>query len=240
MFEWSEEQQAIRDAVRSFVEAEVKPLVDELEHGDTPPYEVIRKLYRTFGLDVMAREGFKRQLERKLSGTPAPERQEGGGNAAMMLIPIIELCHYCPGIVTALGVSTGLAAGTIMKSGTPAQMERWGLDLLTLDKVGAWAITEPNSGSDALGGMMSTAKRDGDEYIINGNKTFITNGPYADTIVFYAKLDDGSDTPIRQRPVLTFILDTGTPGLEQSKPFRKMGLHSSPTGELFLTDVRVG
>ena len=88
--------------------------------------------------------------------------------------------------------------------------------------------------------MQSTARRDGDEYILNGNKTFITNGPYADTIVFYAKLDDGSDTPLRQRPVLTFVLDPGMPGLEQSKPFRKMGLHSSPTGELFLTDVRVG
>jgi acyl-CoA dehydrogenase len=240
MFEWSEEQLAIRDAVRRFVEEEIKPNIEELEHGETPPYEVIRKLYQTFGLDVLARDGFKRQLERKLSAAPPPPRREGGGNAAMTLIPIIELCHYCPGIVTALGVSTGLAAGTIMKSGTPAQMERWGLGLLTLETIGAWAITESNSGSDALGGMRSTARRDGDEYVLNGSKTFITNGPYADTIVFYAKLDDGSATPLRQRPVLTFVLDAGMPGLEQSKPFRKMGLHSSPTGELFLTDVRAG
>ena len=246
MYEWSEEQLAIRDAVRRFVDEEVKPNVEELEHGETPPYEVIRKLYSTFGLDVMARESAKKAIERKAAGTSgAPaERAEGGGggggSAAMTLIPIIELCHYCPGIVTALGVSTGLAGGTIMKSGTPAQMERWGLDLMTFDKVGAWAITEPDSGSDALGGMKSTAVRDGDEYVLNGNKTFITNGPFADTIVFYAKLDDGSDTPLRQRPVLTFILDSGMPGLEQSKPFRKMGLHSSPTGELFLSDVRVG
>ncbi len=241
MYEWSDEQLAIRDAVRRFVEDEVKPNVEELEHGETPPYDIIRKLYRTFGLDVMAREATKRAIERKTNGANAPERAEGGGGgAALMLIPIIELCHYCPGIVTALGVSTGLAGGTIMKSGTPAQMERWGLDLMTIDKVGAWAITEPDSGSDALGGMKSTALRDGDEYVLNGNKTFITNGPYADTIVFYAKLDDGSETPLRQRPVLTFILDSGMPGLEQSKPFRKMGLHSSPTGELFLTDVRVG
>src|SRR6202050_1584531 len=143
MFEGSEDQRAIRDAVRRFVEEEVKPNVEELEHGDTPPYEVIRKLYRTFGLDALARDGFKRQLERKLSDKPAPERREGGGNAAMTLIPIIELCHYCPGIVTALGVSTGLAGGTIMKGGTTTQMERWGLDLMTLDKVGAWVITEP-------------------------------------------------------------------------------------------------
>ncbi len=249
MFEWSEEQLAIRDAVRRFVEEEIKPNVDELEHGDTPPYEVIRKLYRTFGLDAVARDSFKRALERKTSGSgsgsgaasdTAAARGDGGSNAGMTLIPIIELCHYCPGIVTALGVSTGLAGGTIMKSGTPAQMERWALDLLTVEKIGAWAITEPDSGSDALGGMKSTALRDGDEYVLNGNKTFITNGPYADTIVFYAKLDDGSGQPLRQRPVLTFILDSGMPGLTQSKPFRKMGLHSSPTGELFLSDVRVG
>jgi alkylation response protein AidB-like acyl-CoA dehydrogenase len=245
MFEWSHEQQMIRDAVRRFVEAEVAPNVEALEHGDLPPYDIIRKLYATFGMDALARDRFARQLERARSGRSddGARREEGagdGGAAAMTLIPIVELCRYCPGIVTAMGVSVGLAAGTIMKRGTPAQLERWGLDLLTVDKIGAWAITEPGSGSDALGGMLATARRDGDEYVLNGNKTFITNGPYADTIVFYAKLDDGSDTPVRDRKVLTFVLDRGLPGLEQSKPFRKMGLHSSPTGELFLTDVRVG
>jgi hypothetical protein len=246
VYEWSEEQLMVRDTVRRFIEAEVVPHIDDLEHGEMPPYDIIRKLYATFGMDQMARDRFKAQLDRKRNGgssdasSAGKESRGDGGAAAMALIPIVELCHYCPGIVTAMGVSMGLAAGTIMKQGTPAQMERWGLDLLTMDKVGAWAITEPDSGSDALGGMKSTAKRDGDEYILNGNKTFITNGPYADTIVFYAKLDDGSDTPIRDRKVLTFVLDRGTPGLDQSKPFRKMGLHSSPTGELFLSDVRVG
>src|SRR5205814_5146114 len=99
-------------------------------------------------------------------------------------------------------------------------------------------ITEPGSGSDAFGGMKSSARREGDDYVLNGNKTFITNGPYADTIVFICKLDDGADP--KQRKVLSFILDKGTPGLTQSRPMRKMGLHSSPTGELFLEDVRVG
>ncbi len=251
MFEWSEEQLMVREAIRRFVDAEVVPNVEALEHGDLPPYDIIRKLYSTFGMDQMARDRFKLQLERRTAEAAGTSRTAGtdkagdrssgdGGAAAMTLIPIIELCHYCPGIVTAMGVSVGLAAGTIMKQGTPSQMERWGLELLTMDKVGAWAITEPDSGSDALGGMKSSARRDGDEYVLNGNKTFITNGPFADTIVFYAKLDDGSDTPVRDRQVLTFILDSGTPGLEQSKPFRKMGLHSSPTGELFLSDVRVG
>ncbi|MEI6453596.1 MAG: acyl-CoA dehydrogenase family protein, partial [Actinomycetes bacterium] len=152
----------------------------------------------------------------------------------------IELCRVSPGIVTSMGVSQGLAGGTIMKGGTVEQLERWGEDLMTFKKVGAWAITEPDSGSDALGGMRTTAKRDGDEYIINGSKTWITNGPYADTIVLYAKLDEGDDTDPRRRKVLTFILDKGMPGLEQSKPMRKMGQKSSPTGELFLSDVRVG
>ena len=184
MFEWSEEQLMVRDAIRRFIEAEIKPNLDELEHGDLPPYDIIRKLYATFGMDQMARDRFAAQLAKKQAGdvpatdaasASARERTGDGGAAAMTAIPIIELCHYCPGIVTAMGVSVGLA-----------------------------------------------------------------NGPYADTVVFYAKLDDGSDTPVRDRKVLTFVLDKGLPGFEQSKPFRKMGLHSSPTGELFLSDVRVG
>jgi hypothetical protein len=107
-----------------------------------------------------------------------------------------------------------------------------------MDKIGAWAITEPGSGSDAFGSMKASARRDGDGYVLNGNKTFITNGPYADTIVFICKLDEGN--PPKERKVLSFVLEKGTPGLTQSKPLRKMGLHSSPTGELFLEDVRVG
>jgi alkylation response protein AidB-like acyl-CoA dehydrogenase len=137
-----------------------------------------------------------------------------------------------------MGVSVGLTAGAIMSRGTAAQKERWALPLLTLEKIGSWAITEPNSGSDAFGGMRSTARPDGDEFVLNGSKTFITNGPYADVIVFICKLDDGD--PPAERRVVSFILDRGMSGLEQSKPLRKMGLHSSPTGQLFLADVRVG
>src|SRR5206468_6330678 len=129
------------------------------------------------------------------------------------MIPMIELCRYCPGMVTAMGVSVGLTAAAIMSRGTTAQKERWGGDLLTLEKIGAWAITEPNSGSDAFGGMRSTARRDGDEYVLNGSKTFITNGPYADTTVFICKLDDGSHA--KHRKVLSFILDKGMPGFTQ-------------------------
>ena len=241
MYQWSDEHQMMRDAVRRFAEAEIVPIIDDLEHGDTPPYEVLRKLWSTFGMDAMARDRFKRQMEREAGDAPeasGEERSGSGGSAAMTMIPIIELCRYCPGMITAMGVSVGLTASSIMSKGTTAQKERWALDLLTMEKIGAWAITEPDSGSDAFGGMSSTARRDGDEYLLNGAKTFITNGPYADTIVFICKLDEGN--PPAERKILTFVLDSGMPGLEQTPPLRKMGMHSSPTGQLFLSDVRVG
>ena len=244
MFEWSDEQRMVRDAVRQFVETQIVPRIDEFEHGDTPPYDTLRKLFRTFGLDAMARDRFARQLERERPGSSSEAASTIGGEdrgdaaAALSLIPIIELCRHCPGMVTAMGVSMGLTAAAIMSKGTPEQKERWALDLLTFDTIGAWAITEPDSGSDAFGGMRSTARRDGDDYVLNGSKTFITNGPYADTIVFICKLDDGN--PPEEREVVTFVLDRGMPGLEQSPPLRKMGMHSSPTGQLFLTDVRCG
>ena len=243
MFEWSDEQLMIRDAIRQFVDKEVKPHVEELEHGDLPPYDILRKLFRTFGMDAMAKDSFTKTIAREkaiAAGEDVAPRESGGGGggSGMTLIPIIELCRYCPGMVTAMGVSMGLTASAIMSRGTTRQKERWALDLLTFDKVGAWAITEPDSGSDAFGSMKSTARRDGDEYVLNGSKTFITNGPYADTIVFICKLDEGN--PPAERKVLSFVLDTGMPGLEQSKPLRKMGMHSSPTGQLFLSDVRVG
>jgi acyl-CoA dehydrogenase len=247
MFEWSEEQLMIRDAVRQFVQAEIAPKREELEHGDLPPYDILRKLFATFGMDAMARERFKQQIEREKrvaageeEATPKGERRGGGdpNSIAMTMLPIIEICRHSPGMVTAMGVSMGLTSAAIMSKGTIAQKERWALDLQTLEKVGAWAITEPGSGSDAFGSMKSTARRDGDEYLLNGSKTFITNGPYADTTVFICKLDEGNAPA--DRKILSFVLDKGMPGFEQSKPLRKMGMHSSPTGELFLTDVRVG
>jgi acyl-CoA dehydrogenase len=239
MHRWTDEQQAVAAAVRRFVDEEVRPVLDDLEFGDLAPYGILRKLYSTFGLDELAREQFKRRLERKVARA-APGEDRGGGGAGLVLLTIIELCKVSPGLVTSLGVSTGLAGGTIMKLGTPAQMERFGLELLTMEKVGAWAITEPDSGSDALGGMRTTARKDGDGYVLNGQKTWITNGPYADTIVCYAKVDDGSGTDPRHRLVIPLVLSAEMDGLTRSSPMRKMGQHASPTGELFFADVYVG
>lgn len=254
MIEWSEPQRMLRDALRSFIEKEIAPNLDQLEHGDTPPYDVLRKMMRTFGIDQMAKQHFEKEIAREkaaLAGEVRPKKEKTkeeqeladmmrGEEAAMAMLPAIEMCRFCPGMVTAMGVSIGLTAGTIMSKGTIAQKERWVPELLSMEKIGSWAITEPNSGSDAFGSMKATCRRDGNGgYILNGNKTFITNGPYADTIVFICKLDEPG-VESKNRKVLSFILEKGMPGLVQSKPFRKMGIHSSPTGELFLQDVKVG
>jgi alkylation response protein AidB-like acyl-CoA dehydrogenase len=249
MIEWSETHLAFQDMVRRFIDKEVKPHINAIEHEGRPPYDVLRKMVATFGIGEMAKAQFMSQLAKETA------RAEGGGaaetadlrrgpsadagdRAALQAILISEMCRYSPGMITAFGVSVGLTSGAITSRGTIAQKERFVPPLLTMEKIGAWAITEPGSGSDAFGSMKATARRDGDGYVLSGNKTFITNGPHADTIVFICKLDEGNDP--KDRKIVSFVLDAGTPGLTQTKAFRKMGLHGSPTGELFLEDVRVG
>jgi alkylation response protein AidB-like acyl-CoA dehydrogenase len=229
---------AIQDAIRQFVDAEIRPLREELEFGDLPPYDILRKLWKTFGIDVMASEALT-----KLLAEDSTPRAGGGGlglgaQGGMGVILVKEICRVSPGFVGAFGVSLGLGAATILARGTLAQKRRWVPPLVTLEKIAAWALTEPDSGSDAFGGMKTTVRRDGDAYVLTGQKTFITNGPYADTVIVYAKLDDG-ETAARDRKILAFVLDSGMTGFTQGKPLRKMGFHSSPTGELFFDNVRL-
>ena len=306
MFEWSETDLMIREAVRGFIDKEIRPNLDALESGEMPPYPIIRKLFAEFGIDAMARDGVEKMLAKErakesegarekeavAAGAGAPlapqatlaDRDAAGGGAggagvadgggglngagagdgsggalegqdSLMAVVTSELAGVCMGLVSALGVSLGLGATTIASRGTLAQKERWLPGIVTMEKVASWAITEPDSGSDAFGGMRTYVRRDGDDYILNGRKTFITNGPYADVMIVYAKLDEGpgasggpggtggngaSAADKRDRKVLTFVLDKGMPGLTQGTPFKKMGLHSSPTGELFFDDVRLG
>ncbi len=266
MYEWSETDLMIRDAVRGFVDKEVRPNLDALESGEITPYPIIRKLFAEFGIDALAREGVEKMLARERARTAGGAGAEGGGERSgtpretddddtghrgsggpfegqdsLMTVVISELAGACMGLVSALGVSLGLGATTIMSRGTLEQKERWLPGIVTMEKVASWAITEPDSGSDAFGGMRTYVRRDGDGYVLNGRKTFITNGPYADVMIVYAKLDEGDPAVSpRDRKVLTFVLDAGMPGLTQGTPFKKMGLHSSPTGELFFDDVRLG
>lgn len=255
MIAWTEQQGMIRDMIRDFVEKEIVPHIDDLEYNGLPPYDILRKLFSTFGMDELANTRFDKQIARE-EAQAAGKTVDASDNinrensnvvstealdaVAMGILPIVEISRQCQGLITAMGVSVGLTGGAIMSKGSLAQKKKYGRDLLTLKKVGAWAITEPNSGSDAFGGMKSTARRDGNGgYILNGSKTYITNGPHADTLVFICRLEEeGVDN--KDRKIVSFILDSGMQGLEQSRPFKKMGIGSSPTGELFLTDVKVG
>lgn len=257
MYEWSETDQMVRDSVRGFIAKEIAPISDQLESGEIPPFDVLRKLYSAFGLADMARESLDKALARE-SGEPVQDEnasasgdgQEGGAggkggsySGSMSMILNSELARVSLGLVVSMGVSVGLTVGTIRSRGTLAQKKRWLPELVTFEKIGAWAITEPESGSDAFGGMKSTVRRDGEDYILRGQKTFITNGPYADTIVVFAKLVEdgpaGEQTDPRDRKVLTFVLDKDMEGLTQSKPMKKMGMNSSPTGELSFDRVRL-
>ncbi len=254
MIEWSDTDLMMRDAVRQFVDKEIRPQLDELETGALSPYPIARKLFSQFGLDVVAAEAVKKMLDReraKVDGGADDKKQDSrgasggmGAQGSMVAVLVSEIARVSIGLLSTVGVSLGLGATTIMSRGTLSQKERWLPELMTLEKIAAWAITEPDSGSDAFGGMKTHVKRDGDDYILNGQKTFITNGPCADVLVVYAKLDDGDASPDkkvdrRNRPVLVFVLDTGMPGLTQGKPFKKMGMMSSPTGELFFDNVRL-
>src|SRR5580693_4867355 len=244
MIEWSDTDLMVRDAVRQFVDKEIRPHLDELETGALSPYPMVRKLFSQFGLDVMAAESVKKMLDSeraKLDGgqaTQAGDDQDGesdnaggfggGIQGSMAAVLVSEIARVSIGLLSTASVSLGLGAATIMSRGTLAQKERWLPELMTLEKIAAWAITEPDSGSDAFGGMKTYVKRDGQDYILNGQKTFITNGPCADVLVVYAKLDEGDagtgqKVDKRNRSVLVFVLDAGMEGLTQGKPFKKMG-----------------
>jgi len=256
MFEWSDTDRMVRDSVRQFVDKEIRPHLDELESGELSPYPIARKLFSQFGLDAMAAESVKKMLDRERARQNGEEREQepdggggfgGGAQGSMVAVLVSEIARVSIGLLSTASVSLGLGAATIMSRGTLAQKERWLPELMTLEKIAAWAITEPDSGSDAFGGMKTTVRRSGDgdgAYILNGQKTFITNGPYADVLVVYAKLDESDASADkradkRNRPVLVFVLDSGMEGLTQGKPFKKMGMMSSPTGELFFDNVRL-
>jgi acyl-CoA dehydrogenase len=247
MFDFTEEQKTMRKALRRWVEAELVPHVDALESEAMLPYEPMRKLLKTFGADDMARAGIAKLEKRAAAGQGDPGASDkgdddaGGGmmrDPALSAVISIEFSRVSPGFCMAFGASLGLCGGAIMRRGTLVQKKRFGLPVLTGEKIGAWAITEAGAGSDAFGGMTTVARRVDGGYVLRGGKTFISNAPYADVFVIYAKMEHG-ELPLRQRPIHAFVLERGTQGLTLSKPMKKMGMWASPTGEIFLDDVFV-
>jgi alkylation response protein AidB-like acyl-CoA dehydrogenase len=223
--ELTETQRLIKDTIRTYLQREIEPLVADMEAERLLPYEPVRTMLHDLGFDGGSGG---------ISALIADARPEDHLDLFIMPTVAIEMSRVCAGMTLSYGASIGLAGGNIRARGTPDQIRRWAEPLLRFDKIGSWALTEPQAGSAALRDMQTTAVRDGDQFVLNGSKTFITNAPYADVFVVYAKLRDGTEQSVQ-----AFILERGDPGLSTGKPFKKMGFRSSPTGEVFLTDCCV-
>lgn len=227
------EQVGMRDHFRKYMMAEIDPHTAALEAGENP-YPLMKKMITDLGL-----AGDANRLE-KTGGArdrdKSADRANDPDTAALMRFARtqvqIELARVNPGFAMSWGASIGLFGSNVRSKGTPEQVKKYVPDVMRGEKVGSWCLTEPGAGSDAFGSMKTTARPDGDTYVLNGSKTFITNAPYADVFLVYARnTEDGS--------IQAFIVERGYKGVDTSKPFDKMGMKSSPTGQVFLDDVRV-
>ncbi|MCW5890948.1 MAG: acyl-CoA dehydrogenase family protein [bacterium] len=217
-FTLSEEQEAFRAAVRSFAEKSLAPFVEELEAREQFPMDQFRELGRLGYLGV----GY-------------PEEIGGsGGDMVMRCLLIEEIARVNCGFAAALLAHVGLGCLPLMKFGTEGQKEQYLGPALRGEKLGCWGLSEPNSGSDAAS-IRSTAVRDGDHYVINGAKMFITNGTIAD----YCLIAAYTDRSRRGDGISTFVVDTKTPGFVVSRKLKKAGHHTSETAALTFEDLRV-
>jgi len=245
MFELEEGHKILERAIRQFVEKEIAPNVEKLDSGEMLPYDLMRKMADAFGLKKMAKDALEKaiakQEARANSGEDKPDKESRGMGMDPMMGAIVgkELCRVSPGLALAFAASLGLCGQSIMAKGTAEQKRKYGIPVMTLDKIGCWALTEPDSGSDAFA-LRTTARPDGDGYVINGSKMFATNAPYADVFVVYARIVRAEQDHKDKRKIFPFILERGIKGMTTSQPLKKMGMHASPTGEISLDDVRVG
>lgn len=242
MFELDEQTQMVATMVRQWCQTQLAPKIPALEAGTEQPFELMKKMAKSFGFDAMLGTSVKKRIARLRSGEADDgDRQlaKGVGSPMMMHVVVKELSRVSPGFAMGFGVSMGLVGGAIVAKGTADQIERWGLPLATLQQIGSWCLTEPAAGSDAFGSMRTVAKpNEAGGYVLKGSKTFITNGPGADIFLVYAKIDRGE--PAEERGVATFIIERNMPGVTVGPPFKKMGMRDSPTSEVFFDDVHLG
>ncbi len=214
----SEEHEHLRLTVRKFVEKEVAPISARMDEEDYFPEDVFEK---------MGQMGF--------TGMLIPEEYGGIGMDLLNAVIILEeISRESPALALSLLAHSILGAYPIVKYGTPAQKEKYLPPMAEGRMIGALAYTEPGAGSDAAA-ISSTARREGNHYVINGQKTFITNGSIARVIITYAKTrpDLGRDG------ISAFIVESSYPGFSVSRKLNKMGMRGSPTALLFYDDVRV-
>ncbi|HEX2678124.1 MAG TPA: acyl-CoA dehydrogenase family protein [Polyangiales bacterium] len=226
----NEAQRNIRDQFRRFMQNDLEAATPALESGAQLPYPLMQKMVAELGLALGADK-----LER---GTTAADGGNGDRDpelAALLRFAqtqlMIEICRVNPGFALSYFASVGLFGLNVRGKGTPEQIARYVPPVLRGEKIGCWGLTEPGAGSSALASMATTAKLDGDHYVLRGEKTFITNAPHADFFLIYAKSEAGE--------AQAFLIERGAPGLSTSQPFSKMGMRSSPTGAVYLDDVRV-
>ncbi|MBD7966294.1 acyl-CoA dehydrogenase [Fictibacillus norfolkensis] len=217
-FMLSEEHEMIRKMVRDFAKNEVEPTAAERDEEER-----------------FDRAIFDQMGELGLCGIPWPEEYGGiGGDYLGYVIAVEELSRVCASVGVTLSAHTSLAGWPIFKFGNEEQKQRFLRPMAEGKKIGAYGLTEPGSGSDA-GNMKTTAKKDGDEYIINGSKIFITNAGDAEIYVVFAR----TDIEAGSRGVSAFIVEKGTPGFSFGKKEKKLGIRSSPTLEIIFEDCRV-
>ncbi len=219
MFGLTEEQEALRKEVRAFAAKEVAPHVSEWDEASTFPASVVKQ---------MGQMG--------LMGIIFPEELGGAGMGYVEYVLAIEELSRVDGSVGIIVAShNSLCTNHIMLGGDEAQKKRWVTKLASGEWLGAWGLTEPGSGSDA-GGMRTTAVRRGDGWVLNGSKTFITNGTHADCALVLALTDREKGT---HGGISAFLIEKGTPGFRPGKKENKLGLRASDTAELIFEDCYV-
>ena len=217
-FKLSEEHEMIRKMVRDFARNEVAPTAAERDEEER------------FDMDL-----FKKMAELGLTGIPWPEEYGGiGSDFLAYCIAVEELSRVCASIGVTLSAHTSLAGWPVYKFGTEEQKQKYLRPMAQGEKIGAYGLTEPGSGSDA-GGMKTTARLEGDHYVLNGSKIFITNGGIADTYIVFALTDPTQ----RQRGTSAFIVEKEFPGFSVGKKEKKLGIRSSPTTEIVFEDCKV-
>jgi len=217
-FHFTDEQNQLRRSIREFAEGEIAPHVMEWDEVSHFPSEIIPKL-----------------AEMGLLGVIFPEEYGGAGLGYIeYVIAIEELSRVDGSVGIIVAAHNSLCSNHIFKFGTEAQKQKYLSPLAQGKKIGAWSLTEPEAGSDA-GGTRTTALRNGDAYILNGSKTFTTNGHYADTCVAMAVTDKSKTS----HGISAFILEKGMPGFRPGKKENKLGLRASDTSEIIFTDCRV-
>lgn len=216
---FQEEHQVFREAVRKFVENEMRPDADRWEEAGEPP-----------------RELFSRMGELGYLGMRFPEEYGGGNDIIYEAVLHEELARGCCGGAAAdIGAHIALAMPHILAYGTAEQKQRYLVPGIRGEKTGCLAITEPDAGSD-VASIRTRAVPDGSEWVVNGTKTFITNGSSADFTVLAASTDPGSG----YSGISMFVVDTSTPGYSVSTKLNKLGWKSSGTAEISFDDLRVG